>query len=312
MLTALQMITTSRVIWFALLVCACSTSSETAATIADRRAAVDDGGDPDGDGNNGNVADAASTKDSDGGTLSNGPLPSAFGSYVVLGDSISDVGAGPQTGPFYRDLLYQNDDTLYPAWKGITLKDKFGVTQYVPKAVGGSRTSELALELGTVPAGLATPILVTVTSGGNDMTASLGDILLNPTASAADAQRTADNVDAFLQAVEGKYPGQVYVLQADVYDPSGDTGNFASCPNLIPIDKKVDQATFAQWNGLIHAAIAKHPYAYTAPLHDTFLGHDVHSADNWFYIDCIHPTPKGHHHIRRMFWKLLTGQDGPS
>jgi lysophospholipase L1-like esterase len=262
----------------------------------------------------------ATTQPSDGGgasaeggddSASPPSLPGTFGSYVVLGDSISDQGAGPATQPIYRDLLYKNDDTLYPAWKGLTLKDKLGVQQYVPKAVGGSLTSDLIAQLGTVPASLPTPILVTVTSGGNDLHGALGDVVLNPSVGAADAQKMADNVDAFLKAIGDRYPGQVYVLEANIYDPSGDTGNFNGCSGLIPIDPKVDHDAFAQWNGDLATAVAKHPPALVAPLHDTFMGHDVHAADDWFYTDCIHPTKNGQHQIRRMFWKMLTGQDGP-
>ncbi len=262
-------------------------------------------------------APVATTNPTDGGaessTDSAAPtaFPKAFGSYVVLGDSISDKGAGPATGPYYRDLLYQNDDTAYPAWKGLTLKDQFAVAQYIPKAVGGAVTGNLQTQLGTVPASLPTPILVTVTIGGNDLHAALGDILVNPAQGQKDAQTMADNIDAFLKSMSDKYPGQVYILEADIYDPSGDNGDFSGCPGLIKIDAKLDHNTFVTWNGLIKTTIGKHPAATMAPLHDTFLGHDVHSGDNWFHTDCIHPTPKGHHQIRRMFWKMLTGQDGP-
>ena len=271
------------------LVVACSSAPVTTSTVP-----VDGGSDSSGDSGTSPVA-----------------WPKAFGSYVVLGDSISDKGAGAATGPFYRDLLYQNDDVMYPAWKGLTLKEQFGVTQYLPKAVGGAVTGNLQTQLGTVPASLPTPILVTVTIGGNDLHAALGDIIVNPPAAQKDAQRMADNIDAFLQSISDKYPGQVYVLEADIYDPSGDNGDFSGCPGLIKIDAKLDHSTFTTWNGLLKAAIDKPPPTLMAPLHDTFLGHDVHAADDWFYTDCIHPTPKGQHQIRRMLWKMLTGQDGP-
>ncbi len=284
---------TSVTILFALVACACSSStpSQPAAPASDA----------------GSAADSEATE-----TGSQVTLPTTFGSYVVLGDSISDKGGGAQTGPFYRDLLYQNDDTRYPAWKGLTLKDKFGVTQYVPKAAGGSVTKDLLQQLGTVPAQLPTPILVTVTSGGNDLSRGLYNVLFNPPAAEADAKNAANNVDAFLQSIEDKYPGQVYVLQGDIYDPSGGTGNFDGCQNIASVDKRLDQSTFGRWNELLHAAIAKHPSAVLAPLHDTFMGHELHASESWFYTDCIHPTTGGQHQIRRMMWKLLTGQDGPA
>lgn len=56
----------------------------------------------------------------------------------MLGDSISDRGA---KGPFFYDLLHQNDDTTYPTWKGHDLATRFPGLQYVHAAVAGSITA---------------------------------------------------------------------------------------------------------------------------------------------------------------------------
>src|SRR4051794_34937715 len=43
--------------------------------------------------------------------------------FVVIGDSISDGGG---VGPFFDELLLQNDDAKYPEWKGKDLKTRYG------------------------------------------------------------------------------------------------------------------------------------------------------------------------------------------
>ena len=92
------------------------------------------------------------------------------------------------------------------------------------------------------------------------------------------------------------------------------TGNFQSCGlplSLFTPTPAVTVSVFQRWNAVIETESAKYPHVYVEPLHDTFLGHGIVDSVNWFYTDCIHPDEPGHHQIRRMMWKALTGADGP-
>ena len=101
--------------------------------------------------------------------------------------------------------------------------------------------------------------------------------------------------------------------KTDIYDPSDGTGDLSSCPaphSYFP--KTPSDPAFARWNQVVNDEVGKYSGAFVEPLHDTFHGHGVVSTDNWFYSDCIHPKKIGHHELRRMMWKALTGQDGPA
>jgi lysophospholipase L1-like esterase len=99
-------------------------------------------------------------------------FPTQFGTYIELGDSISDMTQVPNNQPpFFYNLLFQNDDTAYPAWAGMDLKTKFGVQQHIHGAVAGSTGQDMKAQVAKLSATLPKPILVTVTIGGNDITA---------------------------------------------------------------------------------------------------------------------------------------------
>jgi lysophospholipase L1-like esterase len=239
-------------------------------------------------------------------------LPNAFATYIELGDSISDRGG---MGPFFYDLLYSNDDTTYPSWHGLDLKTKFNVQQHVHGAVAGSQTKDLVGQVSGLAKSLPGPILVTVTSGGNDLRAAAPDAVKGTDGMYITALTT--NIDGFLAAITASdrfgSGVEVYVLFANIYDPTDKTGDFTTCPfpltlynspNAVPI--------FNRWNMPFTSELPKYHNSVVEPLYDAFLGHGIHDMDNWFFNDCIHPNTKGHHQLRRLFWKALTGQDGPA
>jgi lysophospholipase L1-like esterase len=82
-------------------------------------------------------------------------------------------------------------------------------------------------------------------------------------------------------------------------------------PPLSLLPKMPSDPIFTRWNGSIGGDVTAYPNALMEPLHATFKGHGIVDTDSWFVSDCLHPTAPGHHQIRRMFWKALTGQDGP-
>jgi lysophospholipase L1-like esterase len=167
-----------------------------------------------------------------------------------------------------------------------------------------------------LPATATGPVLVTITSGGNDLRAAAPQAIAGTDQTYLTAMAT--NIDAALAALtaSGRFGAgvDVYVLYANIYDPTDETGNFQSCGlplSLFTPTPAVTVSVFDRWNAVITTESAKYPNVFVEPLHDTFLGHGIVDSVNWFYSDCIHPDEPGHHQIRRMMWKALTGADGP-
>ena len=258
---------------------------------------------------------------------------SKFKTVVIVGDSISDVGGGSGTGqrPFYRTLLVNNDDTLYPDWKGFDLATCWGLDpakDVVKASLGGAVAtvpagntpgdSHILLNQVTgLPATLPGPVLVVGTIGGNDVQSGLITVL---TGTPAQLQT---KIDAFaagfgqamaeLTKVDRFGPGvQVSVLMTNVYDPSGGTGHFyyepkkASCPGALGLwpDGQATAPQLAQWNAALVTEAAKYKELHLVELRAPFEAHSVSTpADtNWFYQDCIHPSASGHNAVRGVFW----------
>jgi hypothetical protein len=213
-----------------------------------------------------------------------------FKSYVTLGDSISDHGG---KGPYFNDLLKADLEAKSPGLK------------YVPAAVSGSRISDLKNQVKGLPASLPSPVLVTITSGGNDMQANAIAILQGKDQAILDTVRK----DLATALDELTMPGRfgagvdVYVYEADIYDPSDGTGDFSKCPPPLSLIPKQDTTMiWARWNAVVHDEAVKHGmYTDVLGMHDVFHNHGVPSADSWFYTDCIHPNTPGHEAIHQMF-----------
>jgi lysophospholipase L1-like esterase len=299
------------------LACGGSTSSPSAAA---------PGGSTDAGGGGDDAASSSSAEGGDDAASSSTPTtpPVAttanFGTYIVLGDSISDRGGSP---PFFYDLLHQNDDTTYPAWKGHDLVTRFPGIQYVHAAVAGSITAAYgdttttgAPLMSTQITGLGSSypgdILVTITIGGNDLNDHAGDAVLG--LDAPEKQKFTANLKADLDALmtPGRLgSGKLYVLEANIYDATDGKGDWskggAACPNYT-VPATQDQTVFAAWNDIVTQAIAAHSGDYLFDIHTLFSGHGFNSSASWYYSDCIHPNKTGHDELRREAWRLITGE----
>ncbi|HEY3820601.1 MAG TPA: SGNH/GDSL hydrolase family protein [Polyangiaceae bacterium] len=243
-----------------------------------------------------------------------------FGTYIVLGDSISDRGGA---GPFFYDLLHQNDDTTYPSWKGHDLSTRFPGLQYVHAAVAGSITGAygdttttgaplMSAQITGLGSSYPGDILVTITIGGNDLNDHAGDAVLG--LDAPEKQKFAANLKADLDALTapGRLgTGKLYILEANIYDSSDGEGDWskggALCPNYT-VSGTQDQTVFADWNQILTQAIAAHSGDYLFDIHTLFAGHGFNSSANWYFSDCIHPDKIGHNELRREAWRLITGE----
>jgi lysophospholipase L1-like esterase len=273
----------------------------------------------------GSTADGGSSS-SGGGDDGSAPTPpvavgETFGTYIVLGDSISDRGG---KGPFFYDLLHQNDDTTYPAWKGHDLATKFPGIQYVHAAVAGSITGSygdafttgaplMIDQINGLGHSYPGDVLVTITIGGNDLNFHASDAVLGT--DAKDKTTFTANLKAALDALmtPGRLgSGKVVVLEANIYDASDGKGDWVSGGAMCPkynVPSKEDVSVFAAWNQIITDGIAAHDGDHLFDIHSLFDGHGFNNgADDWYFTDCIHPTAKGHNELRREAWRLVTGE----
>lgn len=263
----------------------------------------------------------------DGGSPAPAPAPpsgasmTSIGTYIVLGDSISDRGGA---GPFFYDLLYENDDATYPTWKGHDLATRFPGIQYVHAAVAGSITGAygdaltagaplLSDQIKGLGSSYPGNVLVTITIGGNDLNDHAGDAVTG--LDAPDKQKFAANLKADLDALTapGRLgSGKVFIVEANIYDASDGQGDWKTGgPRCPPYNVAGSQDTmvFSAWNQIVASAIAAYPGVDTPlDLHTLFAGHGFNSTDDWYYSDCIHPNQKGHQELRREAWRLVTGE----
>ena len=247
-----------------------------------------------------------------------------FGTYIVLGDSISDKGGEP---PYFYDLLFKNDDTTYPTFKGHDLSTKYPGIQEVHAAIAGSVTDLYADEQGqNIPTlasqikGLGTSypgdVLITITIGGNDLNYHAYDAATGNDAN--DKAQLTTFLDTALTELTtpGRLgSGKVTILEANIYDASDGKGNWQSggpsgghCGPNLDVGQTVDTNGFTAWNGIIAQAIAKATGDHPLDLHALFAGHGFNSNDMWYAGDCIHPNKKGHGMLRAAMWQLLTGE----
>jgi lysophospholipase L1-like esterase len=301
--------------------CGGSTSSPSSAASSDGGGGGSGGGSSSGGGGGGDDSSSPSGDDASTPTPTPPVATSAnFGTYIVLGDSISDRGG---QAPYFYDLLHQNDDTAYPNWKGHDLSTRFPGIQYVHAAVAGSITGSYndtltagAPLMSTQIAGLGSSypgdILVTITIGGNDLNDHAGDAVLG--LDAPQKQQLAANLKADLDTLTapGRLgSGKLYILEANIYDASDGQGDWktagGACPAYV-VSPTQDQGVFTAWNQIIASAITAHPGDYLFDIHALFSGHGFNSTDDWYFKDCIHPNQKGHQELRREAWRLITGE----
>ena len=266
------------------------------------------------DGNNGNPGNPSN----DAGTSSDAPgATTKYKTHVILGDSISDRGG---EGPFYYDLLDKNDDAKWPDDKGKDFAAAFGPDLKVVKASkAGARGQNLGGQIATLPATLEGPVVVTMTIGGNDVTAALAALLTSGDDSKerADFQGYLDEAIAELTKPDRFGAGvKVTVFVANVYDPSDGTGDFTvaasgkKCPGALSFFPagKATAPLLDPWEKIFADVAAKHPGSNVVDLRGKYQGHGVNKADSWFYGDCIHPNAAGHDAVRDLFWSAIAAK----
>jgi lysophospholipase L1-like esterase len=235
----------------------------------------------------------------------------AFQTYVVLGDSISDGGG---QGPFFYDLLNHNDDATWPDAHGKDLQTRYPGIQVVKASKAGATANGLASQAQGLSTSLAGPVLVTITIGGNDVTAAMGKLLIG-SSDAQDRATFASELDAALQELTkpDRFGAGVEatVLLANIYDPSDGTGNFtyqgSKCQGALGLWPATRPTTplLTPWEQVMTDTATKYPRVTVLGLHERFDGHGVAAHPTWFFSDCIHPNSAGHDQVRGLFWDAI-------
>ncbi len=91
-------------------------------------------------------------------------------------------------------------------------------------------------------------------------------------------------------ACSGSSDAIATTVERDAETTSGSDGGAADAPSTLEARNDSGEAAMSEAGVLLKATL---PGGFGS------------------YLDCIHPTRKGQHEIRRMMWKVLTGQDGP-
>ena len=246
-----------------------------------------------------------------GGTPGVGIVPagSSLGTYIVLGDSISDQGGN---APFFYETL--RDDLLkkWPSMMYVHAAQAGAITDnYSDNTPSGAPT--LASQIAGLGKSYPGDVLVTITIGGNDLNAhaikAIGGI------DAPIRMEYATHLDAELGALTapGRLgSGHVYVVLANIYDFTDGQGDFATvkCGPGANVSSSMDTMVFGAWNGVTQASIAK-VQGTLYDMHGNFMGHGYNNMDMsqvWYdSASCIHPNAMGHDAIRRAIYQIVTG-----
>jgi len=249
-----------------------------------------------------------------GGTGGNaGPLLPAdakIGTYIALGDSISDRGG---TGPFFYDLLNADLAAKYPGLVYVHGAEQGAITD-VFSDNQPSGAPLLRTQIDSLGSSYAGDVLVSITIGGNDLNAHSIAAITN-----TDADLRAE-LDAHLAAELGELAtpgrlgsGKVYIVLANIYDFTDGQGDFATvmCGPGVNISAAAVATGFGNWNTVLATNIAKVGGALY-DMHADFTGHGYNNPDTtqlWYDpASCIHPNTKGHDAIRRGIYRVLTGE----
>lgn len=271
----------------------------------------DNGGGGAGTGGNG------ATGGSDGGAAQadagSGRLPAGIhlGTYIVLGDSISDRGG---TGPFFYEKLRDDLTAKFPGLMYVHAAQAGAITDAYSDGLGAGGTPTLAQQIAGLDHGYPGDVLVTITIGGNDLNGHAIQAIGGTDGTARGEFQSHLHAELAALTQPGRLgSGKVYVVVANIYDFTDGMGDFATvkCGPGANVKPDRDVAVFGAWNGVmsdeLHAAGAT-----LYDMHADFAGHGYNNpdaADVWYdRSSCIHPNAAGHDAIRRAIYEIVTGE----
>jgi acyl-CoA thioesterase I len=194
----------------------------------------------------------------------------------TFGDSILDCGRYNEFGVHPGQLLVQNDDRLFPEFKGQDLISR-GSAQLEHRALDGATVAGLPYQVqGLKVEGKA---IALITVGGNDL---LQGLIADTGSGIANF---ADRLNTFVQQLPIRP-----VLLGNVYDPTvGDDKR-----NFLGVDAAIARRNLQRMNTAIQEIANR--YGEFVDLHAHFLQGDL----SWF-TSTIEPSLQGASEVRRAF-----------
>jgi lysophospholipase L1-like esterase len=237
------------------------------------------------------------------------PADAKLGTYIALGDSISDRGG---TGPYFYDLLSTDLQAKFPGLTFVHAAQQGAITD----VFSDNQPSDAPL-LKTQIAGLGSSytgdVLVSITIGGNDLNAHALAAISNtdaPLRGELDSHLAAELAELTTPGRLGS--GKVYIVIANIYDFTDGQGDFATvmCGPGVNISPTATKTSFGAWNTVISTNIDK-VGGKLYDMHADFTGHGYNNPDKaqvWYdSSSCIHPNALGHDAIRKSIYTLVTG-----
>jgi lysophospholipase L1-like esterase len=254
---------------------------------------------------NGGGGGGGGTGSGGGGAGSSSLKGATIGTFIVLGDSISDRGG---TGPFFYDTLHDQLTAKFPSLMYVHGAQAGAVTDDYTDLTGSPTLKSQIDALGSSYPG---DILVTITIGGNDLNGHAVQAIggTDQTAQMEFTTHLTDELGALTKP--GRLgTGKVYVVFANIYDFSDGMGDFRTimCGPPVNVSASRVTATFGAWNGIIANAIGA-GQGTLYDLHADFLGHGFNATSDVWYDrnSCLHPNATGHAHIASSLWSMISG-----
>lgn len=273
-------------------------------------------------GNGGTGGTGGGGSDTGSGTGGNGagpllPADAKVGTYIALGDSISDGGGA---GPYFYDLLNADLAAKFPSLMFVHGAQLNAITDaYSDGQPAGAPT--LKSQIAALGNNYPGDIVVTISIGGNDLNAHALQAISNTDASLRselDAHLTAELGELSTAGRLGS--GKVYIVLANIYDFTDGQGDFATvgCGPGVNISATAVKTGFGNWNDVLATNAGKVGGALY-DMYTDFTGHGYNNPDKsqlWYDASsdqtvCLLPNAEGHDEIRRSIYRILTGETLP-
>ena len=250
---------------------------------------------------------------------------------LVLGDQVAAgqdaTGLNTVGGKGYARLLLNNHPD-FPAWEGQDLATRFPGLALVDFARDGATTTraranlERGLANKVIPPFIEGDLVVLIHAGGNDFFAD-PSVALDEEATQAAASVMRSQLAIMISLLRMRYEKAnhaVVVLVGNIIDPTDGTGmvpedfqvgaSEALSSLVVEDDREQMLANLEYMNHELAKEVARRG-AWLVDAHAAFLGHGLTADDDerWLAPDGQKLLDAGHDALRRVAWKVLTGED---
>lgn len=236
-----------------------------------------------------------------------------FRFYVALGDSMTtdhyptcdvhDLDLPPdRLDPLgAAALLYRNDDTRWPEFKGQDLAHRSQGVKLLNLAEDGAMIADVTTEeLARLGRDSNDPgFLITLTAGGNDL---LDSLVAGRQLDKAVSRIERDYTD-LIESVREELPRATLILTT-VYDPTDGTGNLPGLEAFAPLPLEY----LRRFNDHVRETVRRTSEVVLADVHRHFLGHGMTAPveERWYWKrNLIEPNARGASEIRRIWLETL-------